>query len=581
MTHQPPRRPKRSSRSRRDSASSRQLPFWSQERPAQETAAYHDPLLDSHRRDSQHNHYRLHDRPQQSRSLIPWSPGQTIASDSPPSGMDPYIHESGDEYSVDRTMYEEADDEEDSTRCCRLPSCCCFLPFFCCCCRGCSRPTSDQEDSGRQENSRIRIRRRGVCLRLSYFVLVMLTFAALYYKSSKCTNQNWTMNVGESRHVATAGFLTDSVQVTTKTTSSSSSGDGRKKNHTIYYENNDNQTVSRGVAVYAMGSPHCPLLNGPPVTLDSPTQKLVLLPHAFEYQYFYLNKGSTMHISVHQMQGATNILVLKGNKVLSRIQDKKKNADAYDLMSDLELEFNIEQILLERFSWTQERAPIEFSFTSPANDVYVLLYDNAAMSEGATLNVKYHSVLTTYDLEGLVPWCSHASPVNPSDDDVMELSYFSCPPLQVSMAGCIIVQAIQRHPHSQNHTNDDYFQLGGDGTMEVTVNVTRQWWYISALATIPALFLALICYCRKRRQRRRLRRWRERYYRRTASRDMPQPQREEPSYQYMQLQEGGEESDGNAEGENITSEAQQLRSSSEGGNTTMIPAENVVVVSNQ
>lgn len=371
-----------------------------------------------------------------------------------------------------------------------------------------------------------------------YLLLSAATAGGLYWYTSRSSHQAWTMSPGESRHVATAGFLTDSVNVI-------STSSNRRHRH-----NGSNETISLGMAVYAMETPTCPPLTGPPVTLDAPPQELVLLHNAFEYQYFYLNKRSTMQVTVHQTKGATNILVLKGNKVLARIQDKKKDASLYkwgghDVISDLNMAFYMEQIVVERVSWTHGHAPIQFSFTSPSNDVYVLLYDNAASNEPAAFNVSYHMVLTTYDLDGLAPWCSHSAPVDPSA--LEEDSSFTCPPIHAAEAGCIIVQATESHG-DDNSTIDRTF-LVGDGGVDITLETTRQWMYMGGISLLPSALLALTLWYRRRKRRRSRQRLREqRYYDGPGYR--PRRRRAEgPNYHYLPPQDDNGEQEGPVEEE--------------------------------
>lgn len=373
-----------------------------------------------------------------------------------------------------------------------------------------------------------------------YLLVSAATAGGLYWYTSLSSHQSWTMSPGESRHVATAGFLTDSVNVM-------SSSSSRRHHH------NSNETITLGMAVYAMESPTCPPLTGPPVTLDAPPQELVLLHNAFEYQYFYLNKRSTMQVTVHQTKGATNILVLKGNKVLARIQDKKKGAslykwDGHDVISDLDMAFSMEQIVVERVSWTHGHAPIQFSFTSPSNDVYVLLYDNAASNEPAAFNVSYHMVLTTYDLEGLAPWCSHSAPVEPSSG-LSEESFFTCPPIDAAEAGCIIVQATESHG-DDNSTIDRTF-LVGDGGVGITLETTRQWIYIGTISLLPSVLLAVALWYRRRKRRRSRQRLREQRYYDGPGYHQPHRRRERrvegPNYHYLPAQDESEEQEGPGE----------------------------------
>ena len=401
-------------------------------------------------------------------------------------------------------------------------------------CHCCCRPSSSSARSRRREETGIyshpqyhhqhQHQEQGTkrCWKFAYILLYALTFGALYHYSSRCNHQEWTMHSGESRHAATAGFLTSSVQVISQDPSRSST---IPRNHNPNNGTDSDDTETRGIAVYAVGSRECPPLTGPPVILHSPSQELVLLHNAFEYQYFYLNKGSTMSVTAHQIIGATNILVLKGSKVLARVQGQqpgnnnrggnRHNTFMDTLFSEVmnSLDFSTEEIMLEQLSWAQDdKGPIEFSFTSPSSDVYVLLYDNAAANEAATLEVQYDMHLKTYNLEGMVPWCSHSAPVpvsfaSSSNQLVSTPSFipeektatsFTCPPMETSTAGCIIVEAIQHtEHHSQNSTDNSttvsyssYMGLG-EGLVEVTVYTTQNWFYIGGLSLLPIFSLLL------------------------------------------------------------------------------------------
>jgi len=609
---------KNSNGHRRRNSRSRRQPFWTQ--PAQFQILEHDGDVDERgfrfppghdngdamlmhqssdiARDSGGNVAPHNSGSRAANSRIPWSPGETLASESLLHA--PLLASPSHGHSHFHNMHHDNDDDATGLRDnrhshTRSTSSCCSR-IFCCsrllstmrttCCSswcGCCGPSHGQDDEDFPQNeydfyrdqasSRIRNRddwretRQGVglCYKLVCVLLSAATFAALYRVSSCGNSQQWNMTPGESRHVNTAGFLTDTVQVMTTMpnvsplppwSSSSVLGEiiGNNHNHSSHNHtnhHNDTTTTTRGIAVYAMESTYCPLLTGPPVKIDAPQQEMFLLHNAFEYQYFYLNKGSTMHVTVHQTQGATNILVLRGQKVLSRMHstDNKRArsnsrrggqsvAHTYNgVRGDVGMEFSDDQVLLERFSWTEQGGPIDFSFTSPASDVYILLFDNAASSQAAKLQVKYQMLLTTYNLEGLTPWCSHTSPIpspttmqlfsspissplpyNTDMEDHSTASFFACPPLQVSTAGCIIVQAVEHHLH--NDSDDDNHSGGsnsssynsmplsfssmdpaalqfGEGLVQVTLSTTRNWYYIGGLSLLPSLLLALWSYGRR------------------------------------------------------------------------------------
>ena len=419
----------------------------------------------------------------------------------------------------------------------------------------------------------------GCCSKFLLVLLSAIVFGALIHISGKENHQKWNMATGESRQVSTAPFgLTDTVQVVSHTPPYDSSNDV-DVNHTL--------SVTRGMAVYAMGNEQCPLLTGPPIVLDSQQQELVLFQHAWEYQFFYLNEGSTMEVKVRQLEGATNILVLRGSKVLARIQDTKKHNQQMKMQySDMNLEFEAEQVMLERFSWTEQKEPVDFSFTSPASDVYVLLYDNAATSEPATLQVKYHMVLTTFDLEGLVPWCSHTSPPMQTQE-----TSFTCPPLEARKAGCIIVEAISHSTDSNNstnstngrHHNDEYFVLGQE-VVQVTLLMTRLWTNIGIMSIVPSLLIALYLRFQRRKQQRGQRR---RYYRR-----LRQQRRQEEHQQAMNHRVDANRNSTPATGSSaqqpsgpvfhfLTDDHEEDREEGDSGAVATVPAENVILLNSK
>jgi hypothetical protein len=536
------------------------------------------PLLSNQLSVSRNNHRR---------SRIPWSPGQTLGSEleafNSPSMDYHYYHAS-----------DSMDEGENSIVNSPRWSCC---GWICCCCRCCLLSEQEVHSDQQQQFQHpapahpINTNGGGYCLNLLHILIFAATFVGLCYYSSRFNNQHWTMNPGENRHVATAGILTDTVQVVSLTPSSGHDS-----------QRGGNQTATLGMAVYATGSDmDCPLLTGDPVTVDAPPQEIVLLHNAFQYQYFYMNMGSTMQVTVYQSRGACNILVLKGNKVLARIQNKRKKYPPYpeESLSDFELLFSTEEVVLERVAWTEQGAPIEFSFTSPANDVYVLLFDNSATNNPAAFNVSYHMVLTAYNLKGLVPWCSHSGPVGTPMPSLSEETYFTCPPLQVASAGCIIVEATEANGHRQNATTKVSF-YGGDN-IEITLYTTRRWFFLTLLSILPSAFLASASWYRQRK-RRAPRRERLHYESTPRGRHRNQDLGPRPSFQFLsphsshgvgrELPEGNE-SDERIDADALTGNRNRNHSSTsrtvaqDNGEenmtdaSTVIPAESVTVLKEQ
>ena len=589
----------------------------------QEGETFHFQLLRRQEHEARQNFRNL--RP----SSIPWSPGQTLAGQS----------------TFHRPLLSphQSHSDDDAARCWNWMTC---RGCHCCCQSSSSRSNRRRDETGvyshpqyQQQHQQEPGSTAKSCYNFVYILLYVLTFGGLYHYASRCSHQEWTMHPGESRHAATAGFLTNSVQVMS-----------HQEQRSVSPRNNNNGTdsddvESRGIAVYAVGSRECPPLTGPPVILHSPSQELVLLHNAFEYQYFYLNKGSIMSVTAHQIIGATNILVLKGSKVLARIQGQQpgsnnnNNNNRHTTFMDAlfnkvvsSLDFSTEEIMLEQLSWTQDdKGPVEFSFTSPSSDVYVLLYDNAAANEAATLEVQYDMDLKTYNLEGLVPWCSHSAPVPASyssnNQQVLTPSFipedqtatsFTCPPMETSTAGCIIVEAIQHtEDHSQNSTTDNSTTVSyssfmglGEGLVEVTVYTTQNWFYIGGLSLLLPSFLASWWYCCRLRNRHRMYTYyhRDEYqdpvHRQHRERSMRPPSRQRqdgPNYHFLPPhhddQDGsGHEQDTKAQvhrehEDNTDGEQSKGRPKREGRDlestevlqedeTTVIPAENILILQN-
>jgi hypothetical protein len=190
--------------------------------------------------------------------------------------------------------------------------------------------------------------------------------------------------------------------------------------------------VPNGIEVYNIEG-KCPPLTGHTVSFDQ-SWPITLSPDDYQFDYFYLNQGSTLRVTYQQSQGATNISILKGTSTLHALQKGDVIGSA----------------LLARYTCASQQAA--FTYTAPDTDTYILLYDSASASLGKA-TVTIHIDLTTYDLEKEQPFAG-----------CFALDCF----VATKGGDCLLLEALP-------------------GTSEVTVHVTAdcQWLIIGAFALLP------------------------------------------------------------------------------------------------
>jgi len=191
-------------------------------------------------------------------------------------------------------------------------------------------------------------------------------------------NENWTFNAGETRHIPTRHFLTSHIE--------------------IQYQ------IANGIVVYDIEGA-CPKLTGPTVPLDE-TWHFHLAPDDYQFDYYYLTKGSTLTVTFQQHRGATDISLLKGQSQLHAVQGDE---DYPSFSSDAILTRYSAAVSCEHHHGCHEYSPpIVISYTVRESDVYIIVYDNASSSPGRA-NATIHIDLTTYDLENQVPYAGCGS----------------------------------------------------------------------------------------------------------------------------------------------------------------------------
>lgn len=254
-----------------------------------------------------------------------------------------------------------------------------------------------------------------VCLSIVILV-ALLAFSQL--------DKSWTLNAGETRHVKIPVL-----------------------NSRINISSDD----KIGVRVYDFVGQACPSLTGPTVTLED-QNTLNLGFGDYQYDYFYLNKGSVINMDFNQAKGATNIYILRGERNLKRIEGYA-NDDDDDLSRN---------ILKKQYVSEGSHATGSFQFKAKESNVYIIVYDNASMNTGI-LSLHYTITLTTYNLNGQSPVC----------DESMDSCSINLP----HRNRCILVQAISDSGH---HTTDEI----------VTVEVagTRRWFLLMLYSASPFLF---------------------------------------------------------------------------------------------
>lgn len=226
------------------------------------------------------------------------------------------------------------------------------------------------------------------------------------------------MNAGESRRVPSKAFWNSRIRIASQ--------------------------VPNSIEVYNIQG-KCPPLTGPTVSLDQ-SWSIKLHHDDYQFDYFYLNQGSTLSVTYQQSHGATNISILKGTSTLHALRSSDLDSGS---------------ALLTRYVGASQQAV--FTYTVPDTDTYILLYDNASTSSGMA-TVTIHVDLTTYDLEKEQPFAG-----------CYALDCF----VDAKGSDCLLLEALP-------------------GTSGVTVHVTadRQWLIIGAFALLP---LAIGVYLHLRR----------------------------------------------------------------------------------
>jgi hypothetical protein len=259
------------------------------------------------------------------------------------------------------------------------------------------------------------------CIGLCISIIVVIILLAL-----SGINTTWTLNAGETRRIETPIL---SRQITVKAMRSTS-------------------RLPLNAVVYSLAS--CPPLTGPPLVVRD-SRVFHLSPEEYQYDYFYLNTGSSISMNSTQKQGSTTLYILEGKNALRRLQSPGPEDDPFGIDS------------VEEASITEgENATV--SYTVKQSDVYTLVYDNPSATNPSDLSTQYDVVMTTYDLKKYDPQCNKLSESQP------------CIVRRPDKGSCLLIQADKnRNPTS---------------TQAVTVKIhsNRRWFPILIFSIIPYLF---------------------------------------------------------------------------------------------
>lgn len=272
---------------------------------------------------------------------------------------------------------------------------------------------------------------------MSHWIFLSLCFFVLLVVMSKM-DETWTFNAGETRRVATRAILTSQIEIQSQ--------------------------VPNGIVVYDIKG-KCPTLTGPAIPLDE-SLNLHFAPDDYQFDYFYLNKGSSLTVTFQQRRGATNLSLLKGTNQLHAIQ------------GDEDYPSFASQAILTRYTASPCEPhhdayhhkcaygpPITISYVAPESDVYIIVYDNASSFSGRA-NTTIHVNLATFDLTNQTPF-SHCQSLTCSVD--------------TRRKDCLLLQA------------------PSDGSV-VTVHVTakRRWLIIVSLSLLPLVIAIFLQVWRRR-----------------------------------------------------------------------------------
>jgi hypothetical protein len=259
----------------------------------------------------------------------------------------------------------------------------------------------------------------------------------VYTKST--IHRRWFLNVGLSRRIDTPYLLSRQMTVTSSE---------------VHFSKSQ-------LFVFHMGR-HCPPLSSKPITLERnrtihfSSEKQI----DSDYDYFYLNEGSVIHLELIQTHGSSSVYLLRGQNVMER------------LINDVEQDSQggFEKLAIDKRSLTAGSSEL-IQFTVTQADDYIVLYQNASPKRGRIF-VEYRVLATTFDVDGGQSECD-----DPLGDCTIRM------PLKEE---CVIVQSMP-----------DVNQNLGQVIAFQTTKSKHRILLILALSLLPiGVALLIPCFCR-------------------------------------------------------------------------------------
>ena len=342
----------------------------------------------------------------------------------------------------------------------------------------------------------------GVVPALCYSVLLLIVLLSMSSTTKFIdeSHRTWTLRPGETRQVPVPVLFNKDIQIWTTTRQSSTDGDG--------FADGGGGIVN----VYSIDG-DCPPLTGPPVVLEKGSRTLQLAKGDYQYDYFFLNQGSSLHVHVQQLQGSSNIHLMIGDQVLERlVHENRDYAYVGGFKDSLVRKFVTAAAPTTTTKGAEEDPPhqVSLDYTARETETYIVIYENAATRKGGrgVLSVDYRVSLSSYDLQPYSPVCRVVHSNTEADDDDDDDDVYStttaaaaaaaavnaCVLTKVSAVhgqGCLLVQAAPTTTDYQSSSNSTSSAV----STIIHVNETRRWIPLLLCSTVPFLLVITIRFC--------------------------------------------------------------------------------------
>ena len=314
----------------------------------------------------------------------------------------------------------------------------------------------------------------GVVPSVFYSILLLIAFLSLSSTTKFIdeSHRTWALHQGETRQVPVPVIFNKHIEISMR------SNDGG------------------GVDVFSFEGV-CPPLTGPPVNLQFGPSTRHLEEGNYQYEYFWMNEGSTIRVDITQLHGSSSVYILMGDQLLERLINENHDY-AYDggFKSSL-----VKKSVTAPNEDGQTSATLEY--TSLESNTYILLYENACNDESigsawkssdeSVVTVQYSISLTSHNVQPYSQICKIDSHTDAADDMNVKICVVSHASV-VAREGCLLVQAT-------NAQTDDTPSVS-----TVYVSECRRWMPLILCSLIP-IFLVYSIRAVSRWYHRRMNSW--------------------------------------------------------------------------